>query len=91
MIPTGLSAAVQDAQQAALAQHCLLATGDAYELLFTAPREHHDAVAVLLKREKLPGACIGRVTAPDAANAVRVIDAHARVMDIEVKGWDHFA
>ena len=72
-------------------QHCLLSTGDAYELLFTAPREKHEAVAALLKREKLPGACIGRVTALDAANPVSVLDAQSRVMDIEVKGWDHFA
>ncbi len=74
-----------------LGQHCLLSTGDAYELLFTAPRERHDAVAAILKRENLPGGCIGRVTEQDAANPVRVLDAQSRVMDIEVKGWDHFA
>ena len=74
-----------------LGQHCLLSTGDAYELLFTAPRDQHDAIAAILKRENLPGACIGRVTALDATNPVRVHDAQSRVMDIEVKGWDHFA
>ncbi len=74
-----------------LGQHCLLSTGDAYELLFTAPRDRHDAVADILKHEKLPGACIGRVTTLDDANFVRVLDAQSRVMDIEVKGWDHFA
>ena len=74
-----------------LGQHCLLSTGDAYELLFTAPRGQHDAIAAILKRENLPGACIGRVTASDAAHPVRVLDAASRVMDIEVKGWDHFA
>lgn len=74
-----------------LGQHCVLSTGDAYELLFTAPREQHDAIAAILKRENLPGACIGRVTASDARNPVRVLDAQSRMMDIEVKGWDHFA
>lgn len=74
-----------------MGQHCLLCTGDAYELLFTAPRTEHDAIVAILKREVLPGACIGRVAAWDAANAVRVLDAQSRVMDIEVKGWDHFA
>ena len=74
-----------------LGQHCLLSTGDAYELLFTAPRDQHDSIAAILKREKLPGACIGRVTTPDATNLVRVFDAQSREMDIEVKGWDHFA
>ena len=74
-----------------LGQHCLLSTGDAYELLFTAPKVQHDAVAAILKRENLPGACIGRVTAPNAEKLVRVLDAQTRVMNIEVKGWDHFA
>jgi thiamine-monophosphate kinase len=74
-----------------LAQHCLLSTGDAYELLFTAPADQHETIAAILKRENLPGACIGRVTIADAANPVRVLDAQSRVMDIEVKGWDHFA
>ena len=74
-----------------LGQHCLLSTGDAYELLFTAPHNQQDAVAAILKRENLPGACIGRVTAWDDARPVRVLDAQSRVMDIEVKGWDHFA
>ena len=90
-IPTGLAAALQLPQSARRALHCVLATGDAYELLFTAPREQHDAVAAILKRENLPGACIGRVTTLNVANAVRVLDAQARVIDIEVKGWDHFA
>ena len=76
---------------AQLAQYCLLSTGDAYELLFTAPRDLHGAVAAILKRENLCGACIGRVTTIDATNPVRVLDAQSRVMDIEVKGWDHFA
>lgn len=89
-IPTGLTVEA-NARFNDLAQHCLLSTGDAYELLCTAPLGAHDAVAALLKRENLPGACIGRVTAMDTANAVRVLDAQSRVMDIEVKGWDHFA
>lgn len=90
-IPTGLSSALQHPQHARQAQHCLLATGDAYELLFTAPRDQHDMITAILKREKLPGACIGRVTALDALNFVRVVDAQSRVIDIDVKGWDHFA
>ena len=90
-IPTGLNAALHSPQHAAQARHCVLATGDAYELLFTAPRSLHDAIAAILKRENLLGACIGRVNASDATNPVRVLDAQSRLMDIEVKGWDHFA
>ena len=92
-LPTGLKFETHSSPHplAELAQHCLLSTGDAYELLFTAPREQHEVVAAILKRENLPGACIGRVVTLDAANAVRVLDAQSRVMDIKVKGWDHFA
>ena len=93
LVPSNISNIADNVWPAAfsqLSQHCLLSTGDAYELLFTAPRDQHDAVAAILKHEKLPGACIGRVTALDAANPVRVLDAQARLMDIEVKGWDHF-
>ncbi len=91
-----LNAATNEAERdqlivAQLAQSCLLITGDAYELLFTAPRDQHDVIVAILKRENLPGACIGRVTTADAANPVRVLDAQSCVMDIEVKGWDHFA
>ena len=91
-----INAATSEAERdalivAQLAQACLLSTGDAYELLFTAPRDQHDAVAAILKREQLPGACIGRVTVLEGANVVSVLDAQSRVMDIEVKGWDHFA
>ena len=91
-----INAATSEAERDALivvqlAQACLLSTGDAYELLFTAPRDQHDAVAAILNRENLPGACIGRVTVLEGANVVSVLDAQSRVMDIEVKGWDHFA
>lgn len=74
-----------------LAQHCLLSTGDAYELLFTAPPSRHDQVARLLMTNALPGACIGRVTTATAEPAVRVLDAQSHPMNIESRGWDHFA
>ncbi len=89
-IPTGLKQGHAE-RLSEFGQHCLLSTGDAYELLFTAPRERHDEVAATLKRENLPGGCIGCVTTPDAAHPVRVLDAQSRVMDIKVEGWDHFA
>ncbi len=89
-IPTRLKQ-VQAEILTEFAQHCLLSTGDAYELLFTAPRQQHDTIAAILKRENLPGARIGRVTALDTVKPVRVLDAQSRVMDIDVKGWDHFA
>lgn len=77
--------------RAQMAQHCLLATGDAYELLFTAAPTRHDEVARLLAAHALPGACIGRVSRTGGAPTVRVLDAQSRPMQIAIKGWDHFS
>ncbi len=92
-IPTGLSDALSSVEHGAFARHCLLATGDAYELLFTAKPDHHAHIAEILKSLGLPGRCIGRVVA--AANSVggnvRVLDAKSHPMKIETRGWDHFA
>ncbi len=90
-IPTNLSEQLASAEHAAQARHCLLSTGDAYELLFTAPVAQHAVVSKLLWAQGLDGACIGRVTASDSAAKVRVLDAQSRPMDIDIKGWDHFA
>ncbi len=90
-IPTNLREQLASSEHAAKARHCLLSTGDAYELLFTAPAAQHAAVAELLRAQGLGGACIGRVTAPDSAANVRVLDAQSHPMNIEIKGWDHFA
>ena len=90
-VPTNLSEPLASSEYAARARHCLLSTGDAYELLFTAPVTQHAAVAELLRAQGLAGACIGRVTASDSAAKVRVLDAQSRPMNIEIKGWDHFA
>lgn len=90
-IPTGLVDALQGAQFAAKARHCLLSTGDAYELLFTASPEKHDAISALLREQGLAGACIGRVPARNHGDPVRVLDAQSRPMDIKISGWDHFS
>lgn len=90
-IPTNLGAQLASAEYGEKARHCLLSTGDAYELLFTAPVAQHAFVADLLRTQGLVGACIGRVTASDIAAKVRVFDAQSRPMAIEIKGWDHFA
>lgn len=76
---------------AALAQRCVLATGDAYELLFTAPAWRREDVTHCLVAHGLQGACIGRVVAADARPTVRVLDAKSQAMSIAINGWDHFA
>lgn len=90
-IPTNLGEPLASTEYGAKARHCLLSTGDAYELLFTVPAAQHAAIAELLQVQRLDGACIGYVTASDSAAKVRVLDAQSRAMDIEIKGWDHFA
>ena len=90
-IPTGLSDALQSLELGAMARRCLLATGDAYELLFTAAPAQHDEVQRLLHQLHLAGACIGRVSHAGTTARVRVRDAQWREMDIAAKGWDHFA
>ena len=90
-LPTNLGEPLASTEYAARARHCLLSTGDAYELLFTAPVAQHAAVAELLRAQGLSGACIGHATASDSAAKVRVLDAQSRSMDIEIKGWDHFS
>lgn len=93
-IPNALGDALSNAAYRAKASHCLLATGDAYELLFTAPEDAHERVSELLANLDLHGACIGRVRAHDAANVrerVQLLDSTGRIIDFQNGGWDHFA
>jgi thiamine-monophosphate kinase len=97
-IPTSLDEAFADAALRAKAQQALLATGDAYELLFTAPADQHDTVAAILREHASQGRMIGTVRSLDVAVAgtvlrdrVQVLDSTGRVIEILAKGWDHFA
>lgn len=90
-IPTGLATQLAAPELAARAQHCLLATGDAYELLFTAPETAHRDVDALLRSTGLTGACIGSVIEADTSPTVRVFDAQSRQINVATQGWDHFA
>ena len=71
-----------------LAQECLLAGGDDYELCFTAKAAHHATIAQLGKRLKLPLSCIGTITREPG---LIVRDADHQVLDIKGSGFDHFA
>jgi thiamine-monophosphate kinase len=94
-IPTSIRDWLSTATYREHAKRCLLATGDAYELLFTAPRSAHDVVAALLRSEGLDGASIGRVreyaTSGLVRERVQVLDSTGRIIDFDSKGWDHFA
>jgi thiamine-monophosphate kinase len=73
---------------AALERRCVLAGGDDYELVFTAPRAKRGAVEAL---SRPPGPPLSRVgeTIPGAP-ALAVLDAQGRPMAIG-HGFDHFA
>ncbi len=76
--------AVLAAQPRALQLECVLAGGDDYELLFTAPAGLRDEVLAAG-----PGvACIGRITAEPG---LRVVDAEGRPVATPWRGFDHFA
>jgi thiamine-monophosphate kinase len=97
-LPTSLEDALADSSLRAKAQHTLLATGDAYELLFTAPAAKHEAILALLREHAPDGRMIGAVRAmePEVAGAalrerVQVRDSTGRALETEIKGWDHFA
>ncbi|MDT3669957.1 MAG: thiamine-phosphate kinase [Aromatoleum sp.] len=72
-----------------LARRCLLAGGDDYELLFSAPPSARPSLAALQSRLGLPLNRIGTLT-PDARQLViREADGTLRAPD--ARGYDHFA
>jgi thiamine-monophosphate kinase len=72
-----------------LAQACLLAGGDDYELAFTAAPGSRDRVAALAAELGLALTRIGSVIAGEAG-LVSVYDAAGKIMPIASKGYDHF-
>ena len=74
----------------ALAQDCLLAGGDDYELLFTAPPAHHARIVALSNTLALPLSCIGQIE-DGPAGQWRLLDAAGQAMSVARRGYDHFA
>jgi len=70
------------AQPAALQRECLLAGGDDYELVFTAP------AGAQLPDVGLPLTRVGRI---EAAPGLRVVDAHGVAVAHGLRSFDHFA
>ena len=75
-------------QPQALQRLCVLAGGDDYELLFSAPPSRRDAVEAASRRAGVPVTRIGRV---DAVAGLRVLDANGRAVEMNWRGFDHFA
>lgn len=65
-----------------------LAGGDDYELCFTAPESHVDALLADLARSGCAATRIGRIV---MGAGVHVHDANGKVIDTPRAGWQHFA
>jgi thiamine-monophosphate kinase len=73
-----------------LERDCLLAGGDDYELMFTAPADHRDRVAQLAQQLALSLTLIGCAERGNAGG-IQLLDEHDRPIDIDRRGFDHFA
>jgi thiamine-monophosphate kinase len=80
--------AVLAAQTRALRHECLLAGGDDYELLFTAPRDYRDAVVAA---GASGGVAVTRCGWIEAERGLRLRDAQGGAMPGAYRGFDHFA
>ena len=79
--------AVLSAQDQALQHRCLLAGGDDYELLFTAPPAHRQAVAAAARDAGVAATRCGVIT---AGAGLQVVDGQGRVLPQAWRGFDHF-
>jgi thiamine-monophosphate kinase len=73
---------------------CVLAGGDDYELVFTAPASARTAVAAAAARAHTPVTRIGQIEArrPAAAEtAIRLVDGDGAPVAQQFAGFDHFA
>ena len=84
------SRALKACADARLAQECLLAGGDDYELAFTASPGARERVAAAAAELGLALTRVGSVRAGEAG-LVTVLDADGKPMPLEHKGFDHFA
>jgi thiamine-monophosphate kinase len=66
----------------------VLSGGDDYELLFTAPPAHHDAVLAAAGRA---GVAVTRCGEVVSGTGLRVLDAAGRDLPAAWRGFDHFA
>ena len=81
--------ALLDAQPQSVQRSCLLAGGDDYELLFTAPAEQHQRVLEAGERSATAVRRIGHIT--PASAGLRVLDETGNALDLRPwAGFDHF-
>jgi thiamine-monophosphate kinase len=73
---------------ATLAVQCVLAGGDDYELVFTAPPAQAAAVQAAALASDTPVTRIGRI---EPTAGLRLVDAHGQPLQGDWKSFDHFA
>jgi thiamine-monophosphate kinase len=83
------SAALRSCADRALADDCLLAGGDDYELLFTAPAARRAEVEAAGAAAGLAVTRIGRIVG--GAPVVRLLGAGGKPIEVARRGYDHFA
>jgi thiamine-monophosphate kinase len=81
--------AIAECPNAALAKDCLLAGGDDYELVFTAPQSKRSRIEAAGKKAGVRVSAIGAVVA--GRPSVRVRDARGKTVPVRRAGFDHFA
>jgi len=84
-LPAGAVLARQDR---ALRRRFTAAGGDDYELCFTAPVAHREAV---LEAGRVSGTAVTRVGLIEAEAGLRFVDAQGAPVDLKLSGWDHFS
>mgnify|MGYP002783862237 CR=1 FL=1 len=78
-------------QPVELQQHCALAGGDDYELLFTAPPAQRRAVQAAARTAGVAVTRIGRIEPPGRDGAVaQAVDAQGRPLPGRFASYDHF-
>jgi thiamine-monophosphate kinase len=80
--------AVLAAQEAAMQHTCVLAGGDDYELVFTAPPALRDEVLAAAQRSGVRVTRCGVITAEPG---LQLLDAAGRPLTTTQRGFDHFA
>lgn len=69
----------------------VLAGGDDYEILFTAPPAAADRLQAIARASGVPITLVGQIIdAADTADRVRVLDSEGRPMRLAAGGWAHF-
>ena len=77
-----------DPQTLALAQQCVLAGGDDYELVFCAPPARRDGVLQAAQACAVP---VHRIGCIEAQAGLRLVDAHGAPVALALQSFDHFA